>query len=138
MAANDILKEIEVHNMRKKMYEIEKEYHLKKMFRGPAGYKPINLDGMPKGNSDDSSLDKQIDTLEKLQHMIDLEIWAIESLEKQVKEIKNKISQLEGLDARVVYMRDYEGKTLKDIAKELRYEEGYIRNVSARNPRKLN
>jgi DNA-directed RNA polymerase specialized sigma subunit len=135
MIGNDIQKQIEVHNMCKKMYETEKEYLLKKLFRGPSGYKPIDYSGMPHGNSDNTSLDRQIDDIQKLQHMIELEEWAIEALERQAKEMKEKIRELKGIDAQVKYMRDFEGRTLQDIADDLGYSIDRIKQISARNPR---
>lgn len=136
MIGNDIEKRIEVHNMRKKMYETEKEYLLKKMMQGPTGYKPIDLSGMPRGGSNDTSLDVNWEDLRRLQHKIELEQWAIDSLENQSKEMRAKIRELKGIDAQVRYMRDFEGMSLKEVADALGYELGYIKNISCRNPRK--
>jgi DNA-directed RNA polymerase specialized sigma subunit len=67
--------------------------------------------------------------------MIELEEWAIEALERQAKEMKEKIRELKGIDAQVKYMRDFEGRTLQDIADDLGYSIDRIKQISARNPR---
>lgn len=135
MIGNDIQKQIEIHNMRKTMYETEKDYLVKRMMQGPVGYKPVNMDGMPRGSSNDTSLEVSWEDMRRLQHMIELEQWAIDSLNKQCIEMKDRIKELKGIDSQVRYLRDFEGLRLKEIADILGYELGYIKNVSSRNGR---
>ena len=47
--------------------------------------------------------------------------------------MKEKIKKLEGIDYKVVYLRDIEGKSLVEIADELGYSYDYIKEISARN-----
>ena len=73
--------------------------------------------------------------LHKIESHIYLHKEAIANMEKSKKKIEEEIKKLEGLDKKVVYMRDIEGKTLKEIADELGYSEIYIKKISARNKR---
>lgn len=60
-------------------------------------------------------------------------VEALLDLENKKNKIDDIIAQLDSLDKRVVYMREIEGKTLKEIAEELGYSYDYIREVSSRN-----
>lgn len=71
--------------------------------------------------------------LRKLENHIYIHEEAIEGMIKSRNKIKGRMEELEGLDKKVVYMRDIEGKALKDIANELGYSEIYIKKISARN-----
>jgi len=60
----------------------------------------------------------------------------IGGFEKAITQAEKRLGEAEGIDAKVIYMRDIEKKRLYEIADEMNYSEGYIRNISARNPRK--
>ena len=133
----DIKRQINVHVMLKEMYVIEKEYILKKMLVGPAGFKPQNYEGMPHGSGAQTvSMDRSVESLRKIQDSIDTEQWAIDMLTTKVKDIDIMIKTLTGIDANVVMLRDFEGLPLQLIADKLKYSLDYIKEVSCRNPRK--
>jgi hypothetical protein len=133
MLGSDLERQIEIHTMRKEMYTTEREYMLKKLYRGPAGYKEVDMSGMPHGSGGEHTLDVIIKDLEHYQNMIDLEVWAIESLTKLLEGINTSIDKLEGLDSKVVYMRDFNGYRLQEIADKLGYSLDRIKQVSCRN-----
>ena len=136
MIGLDIKGKIDVHRIRLETYLIEKEYLLKMMMGGPGDIKPIDYSGMPHGQGASTvTLDRQWDAMQKLIHMIELEEWAIESLEKQLENMKTSIDNLKGIDLKVKFLRDIEGMSLQGIADKLKYEVGYIKNVSCRNPK---
>ena len=136
MIGLDIQTQIDIHNTRLETYNIEKEYLLKMMMGGPGEIKPIDYSGMPHGQGASTvTLDRQWDAMQKLIHMIELEEWAIESLEKQLENMKTSIDNLKGIDLKVRFLRDIEGMSLQGIADKLKYEVGYIKNVSCRNPK---
>jgi len=136
MIGLDIQTQIDIHNTRLETYNIEKEYLLKMMMGGPGEIKPIDYSGMPHGQGASTvTLDRQWDAMQKLIHMIELEEWAIESLEKQLENMKTSIDNLKGIDLKVKFLRDIEGMSLQGIADKLKYEVGYIKNVSCRNPK---
>lgn len=137
MIGNDIQCQINIHKSRLATYSIEKEYLLKVMMSGPSDIKPINYEGMPSGKGARTiSLDRQWDAMQKLQDMIELEVWAIEKLENQLNNMKASIDDLKGIDLKVKYLRDIGGLSLQEIADKTKYDLGYIKQVSARNPRK--
>jgi len=136
MIGLDIQTQIDIHNTRLETYNIEKEYLLKMMMGGPGDIKPIDYEGLPHGQGASTvTLDRQWDAMQKLIHMIELEEWAIESLEKQLENMKTSIDNLKGIDLKVKFLRDIEGMSLQGIADKLKYEVGYIKNVSCRNPK---
>lgn len=73
--------------------------------------------------------------LHELENHVFLHEEAIKNMEKCRLNMEERIDRLEGLDKKVVYMRDIEGKRLIDIAEELGYSEIYIKKISARNPK---
>jgi len=136
MIGLDIQTQIDIHNTRLETYNIEKEYLLKMMMGGPGDIKPIDYSGMPHGQGASTvTLDRQWDAMQKLIHMIELEEWAIESLGRQLENMKTSIDNLKGIDLKVKFLRDIEGMSLQGIADKLKYEVGYIKNVSCRNPK---
>ena len=132
----DIKRQINVHEMLKDMYEVEKEYILKKMLIGPAGFKPQNYEGLPHGSGAQSiSMDRSLESIQKIQNQIDLEIWAIASLTQRLITINTRVKELTGLDAQVIWLRDYDGMTLKGIGDKLGYSESRVKQISSRNQR---
>ena len=137
MIGLDIQCQIDIHKARLETYNIEKEYLLKQMMGGPQEYKSIDYSGMPHGNGAKTvTLDRSWEDMRKLQNMIDLEEWAIEALEKQLKNMRTSIDDLKGIDLKVKYLRDIEGLPLQLIADKLKYSLDYIKEVSCRNSRK--
>ncbi|MBZ9608649.1 hypothetical protein G9F73_012605 [Clostridium estertheticum] len=135
MIGDDLEKQVELHELRKNMYITEKEYLLKTMMGGPQGYKPINYEGMPHGSGGTVTLDRDWEHMRKLDNMINLEQWAIDSLTSQIVGMNTKIKELKGLDAQVIALRDFKGNTLQEIADLLGYGVDRIKQVSCRNPR---
>lgn len=60
--------------------------------------------------------------------MIFLQEERIKKLQKDIDEIYQMIRSMNGLNKKVHYLRLVEGKSLKEIADELGYSYGYIRN----------
>lgn len=52
------------------------------------------------------------------------------------REMEQKLSEIEGLDYKVVYMRDIQGKSLIEISVDLGYSYDWIRKISSKNPKK--
>lgn len=73
--------------------------------------------------------------LRKIENHIYIHEEAIEGMIKSRDKIKEKMEELEGLDKKVVYMRDIEEKKLAAIAEELGFSYDYIKEISARNKR---
>lgn len=59
----------------------------------------------------------------------------VTEFEKAITKAEEALGKAEGIDAKVVYMRDVEYKRLYEIAEELGYTHDHIRRISSRNPK---
>lgn len=98
----------------------------------PEEIKEINYDGLPHGNGMDMDFDRVLMYLQKYESMIELETGTIENLKDLEKELIDKANQLEGIEAKVICLRDIAGMKLQEIADHLGYELGYIKNISSK------
>jgi DNA-directed RNA polymerase specialized sigma subunit len=113
------------------------EMYLLKQGR-PAGYREatsyIDADcikgSRPELHAD--SLQKLIDEMSKLESMIFLQEEILKGLYNTKKEIDSKLKKLEGLEYKVYYMNEVEGKTLREVAATLGYSEEHIRRVHSK------
>ena len=133
----DLCSEIEIWKERLKTYETQIEA-IRKLARldGPQDIKAIDYT-QPLGGTNISQIgfEEALDMLAKIQNHIYLHQRAIKDMEKSKKKIEDSIEKLEGIDKRVIYLRDIEGIGLTDIAQKLNYSEIYIKKISARNKR---
>lgn len=53
----------------------------------------------------------------------------LEEKEHTLNKIKERLKKLDGLEYKIEYRKTVEGKTLKEIAEELNYNECYIRQI---------
>lgn len=60
----------------------------------------------------------------------------LEEKEKARKEIEKHMSEFEGVEMKVAYLRDIKGMTLTEIAAELGYSYIWVKQLSARTSRK--
>jgi DNA repair exonuclease SbcCD ATPase subunit len=128
----DLVNLIEQHKGIIKVAEEEIRY-LEKQLHATEPHKltGMNMGGQPKGNLSPISIDRCVEGIQRCKHLIEIEQEQIRKLEDKKEEIESKLSELEGLYFKVAVMRDIEGKNLKQIADELGYTEGYIKNISA-------
>jgi hypothetical protein len=124
----DLCREIEIYEMRLESLIAQKD---------------AIVDGWLKPISDISGIDYtaprvqenhcKLDMMEHLPHIEALEkdVEKYQLLLEKVKEcqkiIEERISNMNGIEYKIAYMRVIEGKNLKKIAKELNYSYGYIR-----------
>ena len=130
----DLCTEIEIWKERVKAYEAEIKA-LKKLAKayGPSDVKGIDYSQPKVQNTNQIGFEEFLERLYKLEHHIYIHEEAIKNMEKCRKNMEERIKKLEGIDQKVVYMRDIEGKTLVQIAEELGYSYDYIKEISARN-----
>ncbi|MCF6461480.1 sigma factor-like helix-turn-helix DNA-binding protein [Clostridium sp. Cult3] len=130
----DLCSEIEIWKERLKTYEIQIEA-IRKLAKldGPKDITGIDYTQPYVDGTNQIGFEEALEMLHKIENHIYLHQQAIANMEKSKKKIEENIKKLEGLDKRVVYMRDIEGMTLADIAEELGYSYQYIKEVSARN-----
>ena len=132
----DLCEEIEIWKERLKTYEIQLKAIVKlAKLDGPSDITAIDYSKPYVDGTRQIGFEEALEMLHKIESHIYLHKETIANMEKSKKKIEEEIKKLEGLDKKVVYMRDIEGKTLKEIADELGYSEIYIKKISARNKR---
>lgn len=130
----DLVLQREMHEKYLETAEENFKYYKKLLHKdAPHDITGISYDGMPSGNGNAMSLDRIYFCLQKYESMIEHETWAIENLKSLQREIFNRVMQLDGIDCKVVYLRDIEGKKLQEIADMLKYSLDYIKEISSRN-----
>jgi DNA-directed RNA polymerase specialized sigma24 family protein len=92
----------------------------------------INYDGQPHGNGNAMSFDRIYIYKKKYESIIEQEVGTLQNLKDLKVETYAKVLQLDSLDYKVVYLRDIEGMSLPEIAKELKYAEVTIKKISAK------
>jgi DNA-directed RNA polymerase specialized sigma24 family protein len=118
----DLLTEIDVINMRIGNLEKEYEFWLKATVE-PNGYNAFPLDTC-------------LHRMQKICDQVEIYSTLLEEKEKVRKEIEQRMSEFEGLEYKVTYMRDVLHMTLPEIAADLGYSYIWIKQVSARARRK--
>lgn len=130
----DLCEEIEIWKWRVEAYKAEIKA-LKKLAKvyGPGDVKGIDYRQPKVQSTNQIGFEEFVKRLQKLENHIYIHEEAIKNMEKCRKNMEERIKKLEGIDQKVVYMRDIEGKALKEIAEELGYSYQYIKEISARN-----
>lgn len=131
----ELCEDIEIWTCRYESYQAQYKA-LKKMARldGPKEIGSIDY-SQPRvsGGGGQIDLAEAIEKLQRIQSHLFLHSEAIERMEEQKNKMEKKLKDLVGLEYRIIYMRDVEGKKLKDIANELNYSYPYIREIASRN-----
>lgn len=132
----DLCEEIEAWELRVRTYQeqIKTVRRLGKL-DGPSDISGIDYSRDPVQSTSQIGFAEAIISLQKLQSHLELHTEALEKLYEKKDKLEEHIAGLEGLDQKVVYMRDIQGKSLLEIANELGYSYDYIRKISARNPK---
>ena len=127
----DLTSEIEMAKARIEGLEKQRELLTKLLFKGPKGYTPIDMSGMPKGSRNDISLDRLVEAVSKIDNMLYIEGELLKGMEETIKKIKGKLEGLEGNKYKVAYKRIIENKAYKEIANELHLSEDYVKHIGA-------
>lgn len=132
----DLCKEIKMWEWRSKAYEAEIDA-LKKLAKlcGPGEIRAIDYTQPSVQGTSQIGFEEALIRLSQLENHIFIHESAIQRMKESRDYIEEAIKELDGIDKKVVYMRDIEEKVLKDIADELGYSEIYIKKISARNPK---
>lgn len=130
------LAKYELRSLRKQKREIEAEI---KKYGGPALYRSpqyhelkIDLKYMTP-----SHLEHYWNKLEEVEREIQLKEKELKGLEYCKKSIDKIIESMNSLKSKVAIMREIQNKTVVEIADELGYSEGYIKNLSSKIRREL-
>lgn len=132
---HDLCTEIEVLELRLEGLIAEMNHLSRQMHSSPRTKLVASYSGMPGAGMDASPLDKQFKALCTVNERID-DVKDIISLKVEYKQrMEARMSEYEGLEYKVAFMRDIECKPLKQIHEELEMSYEYIRRISARIPR---
>lgn len=128
----DLNKLLEIWELRLEVYEKEKEFINKCISTSTGGSLDYESERVTGGKV---KLDfaEGLVRLQKLDSHIYLHRETIKNYKESINKIKKKMKELDGIDYKVVYLRDVENKTLEEIAHSLGYSEIWIKKVSARN-----
>lgn len=128
----DLLKEIELWEIRLDDLNKERNYLVKKMSRPPINKLTANYDGMPKAGMAVVDFVGMWDRVREIDEKIGI-AQDILSLKREAKRKMEKVmSEMDTLEYKIAYGRDVERKPLYEIAQELGYSYGWIRQCSMR------
>jgi len=99
----------------------------------PKDLNAINIDGMPKGSYNATSLDRIVKHINDGRDRINDIASKLHRLEQLEKAILEEVYKFDGIDFKVVYLRDITGLRISEIAETLGYSEQYIKEISAKN-----
>lgn len=129
----DLNRILRIWELRKEVYENEKEFIQKCMSTSSSTESLDYSSERVTGGKVKLDMAEGLIRLQKLDSHIHLHNETIKHYKEIIDKIKSNMKQLEGIDYKVVYLRDVEGKTLEEIADELGYSVIWIKKVSARN-----
>ena len=127
----DLVRQIEIHQNLKDAAEKNLLYNKRILHENePHEVGGMILSDAPKGSRIFKDLERTINDIQKWEHIMYLEDILIEGLEKNKRVIEKDLKELTGLQHKIRYMHDIEGKTYSEIAEELNYEYGYVRKLA--------
>lgn len=126
---NDLLIEIDLCRLRIKSLKTQVENIDKLMITPPFPIKGMSYDGMPKGSTNHTSLDRYVVMRNRHITLLEFEVKLLEDLEHLKTISYNKIKDLKGIEYKIAYFRIVKGMSYKSIAEKLGKNEQYIRNL---------
>ena len=134
----DLTTEIKISKIRLEGIKEQKDQLLKLMYASmPDELKAMTYSDMPKGGRNDMSLDRIIEQLNRLDSMIFIEENILVNMEDTEKQIGDKLKEFTGLNYKIAYMREVNHRSLQEIADELGYTLGYVKNLSSKVNKKM-
>ncbi|MEG2412640.1 hypothetical protein [Clostridium sp.] len=99
----------------------------------PSEVKGMEYSGIPSGKMVNKSVLYYIDVLQRTDNMIFLDKCILDTKEKNLKEMNDRLKNIDGLDKKIIYMKEIQDKNLREIADELGYSYDHIRRVHSKN-----
>ena len=133
MSYRDLILEIEMSKTRIQTIEEQKEQLLKLMYAftgSPKELKAMVYSDMPKGGVA-VEYERLVEGMNRLENILEIENRILLSLEVSEQNLNDKLKRLEGIDYKVAYLIQVKEMSLQEIADELGYSLGYIKNISA-------
>lgn len=129
-AYKPLIEEIEILEMRIDGLKEERKLLVKKMEKGPGEVGSISYDGMPKGNAEYKDLARYIEEIKRIDSQIYLDENILDIKKTTLRKIQKKVDTFKGIEHKIA-IRQLQGKSLKEIAKELGYSYIWIRKISS-------
>jgi hypothetical protein len=136
----ELIIELEIHTNLKETFEASRKYWLEQMHKGcPRELKPqdySNLD-MPRGSSNDMSLDRIVKNIRYYDSLVEVETDIIRLMQENLERVNRLIVNGDNLYNKVAYLKyqkdEYGRKkyTLEQIAEMLVYGVDRIKQISA-------
>lgn len=80
-------------------------------------------------------LDVCLERMKEICDQVEMYSMILEEKEKARRDIESQLEQLEGIESKIAYMRDIQGKTLLEISIDLGYSYDWVKKLSARTTR---
>lgn len=131
----ELCEDIDIWKSRYESYKAQYNAIIKMArLEGPQHVKGIDYT-QPRVTSSGNQMDilNAIELLSKLESHLYLHSEAIMRMEEEKLNMEKSLKDFIGLEYKVMYLRDIEGKSLINISKELGYSYDYIKEISARN-----
>lgn len=121
---HDICKEIDILEVRIRDLEREYKFWYKSCF-GKDAWQQFPLDIC-------------LNRMKEICDLVETYVTILDEKEKTRKEIEEHMSEFEGIEYKVAYLRDVKGMTLPEVAADLGYSYDWIKKLSARTRRLKN
>ncbi len=130
-SCKELKEDIELIKMRLRGLDEERMLLVKNLEKGPSEVSSITYDGMPKGSPEHRDIIYWIDALRRCENNMYLEIDTLKIKENTLKEIYAKINGFNNLEKKIIFLKEVEGKSLKEIATEIGYSYVHVRRIHA-------
>jgi len=107
-----------------------------KLTEGPKELGAQQYSDMPHGSLNALSLDRTLQYIDSIDKKIIIEEELYRSMLETLLKLNNKLHNLQGLEYKVFYKKDIEGKTAQRIAEELNYSCRRIEQIIAKIKRR--
>lgn len=128
----ELKEDIELIETRIEGLEVDKKILQRKLGKGPSDVSSISYDGMPKGSPEHRDIIYWIEEISRIESAILIDNSILENKKKTLKKMNDKINSFKGLENKIIYLREVEGRSLKDIADILGYSHDHIRRLHSK------
>lgn len=128
---HDLQKQIDIHKMIVENLIRDKKYYEHQLeMNTPHDISAMTMSDMPHGNLSPISIDRAVIAIQHIDSRLELEYKTLKALYSTQSDIKRKLNELEGIYFKVAVMHRVDHKSMQEIADELGYSTGYIKNIS--------
>ncbi|MFZ5352756.1 MAG: hypothetical protein ACOZCL_08535 [Bacillota bacterium] len=130
----DLEEQIKIHEKFVEIAQVNLSYYIGLLEKdAPRELVAITYDSISGSNGNAMTLDRIIKYINRYESMLEVENKIINVLWAKQQQIIECVNRCTGLEFKVVFKRDLQGMSLQEIADELGYDIGYIKNVSSKH-----